>query len=201
VKANDASREEIMKAFTGHTPHLGGQFFAAAQTLFQIAVPSPRSHRRPQKEIIMKNWIAAAFVASALSLGVVHAQNFDPSTQYGSVTVPAFDSADTQIVIPASNFVSFGQQIDYNFDESSLGAQFKVLNIAAPSGLSLSMNDIDDDGLISKLTRDANGDLALCMDLTVTADGVAPGAYPVVITLQNTETGAQRTFTVQVVVD
>jgi hypothetical protein len=149
----------------------------------------------------MKNWMTAALVASALTFGVVSAQSYDPSTQYGSVTVPAFDSADTQIVIPAGNFVSFSQQVDYNFDSSTLAAGFKVLNIQAPNGLSLAMNDIDDDGLMTELTRDANGDLALSMDLTVTADGVAPGSYPVQITLQNVETGAQRTFTVQVVVD
>jgi hypothetical protein len=149
----------------------------------------------------MKNWIAAAFVASTLSLGVAQAQNFDPSTQYGSVTVPAFDSADTQIVIPAGNFVSFSQQVNYNFDSSTLASQFKVLNIQAPNGLTFTMNDIDDDGLMSELTRDANGELGLSMDLTFTADGVSSGSYPVQITLQNVETGAQRTFTVQVVVD
>ncbi len=148
----------------------------------------------------MNKLIIAAFVATALSIGATRVQAYDPSLDIGSISVSSFDSATSTVNLPASNFISFAQQNLHNTNPEKLDGQFKMLEVKAPAGLKVIMADADDDGQLCDLTRTEDGDLALSLDFEVIADGIAPGAYPVEVTLQNIETTAKRTFYIQVVV-
>ena len=151
-------------------------------------------------KILTRN--AAAFVLAA-GLGLVAtqasaqtilpAQQIDPAEIYGAVKVNFGDSAEFSVAVPTDTFLSILQR-----DTSiNVDSQFRIVSVAAPKGLKI-LSD-NSSGTVFSLERSGD-DLKLLVNLMVSADGVGPGSYPVLITLENLATGARMPVGVMVTV-
>ncbi len=134
----------------------------------------------------------SAIAAASITVGLANAAQWDPTaiiTQF-NVTHGTANALDTDLKYRDSSFLDIVQtRADIN---GSLDGQFKLVSVDAPEGITVKEN-ADANGQVYSLERGRKSE-TLQIGLEIAApDNAVAGQYPVMVTLQNVETGTVRT--------
>jgi hypothetical protein len=143
--------------------------------------------------VLKKLAIATTVAAAILSLSsLATSQIFYTGDDTGVVIVAVNESQDASLILDAARLFDARDLIRLEYGTTSLDTLLRVKQVIAPEGIAVKLDD-------SSISSQDNSS-ALNVVLEVSADHAETGTFPVVVVLENTETGATTTIalTVQV---
>ncbi len=142
----------------------------------------------------MKNLKTAALVILATLAGSYASLAASSQADWQSSTTVSINSSSTsQVSINAMSLIDNSELIRLQYGFQDLQKTLRIKNIVAPSGVKVSLSA----DTLAALGTDANGNPSLTMVFDVVSNG-GFGVFPIMITLENTQTGQTTTLELMV---